>query len=47
MRTAAGDENLDQGKYSGKYGYILTEITKAQRDILKTLGIQLPGNATL
>ena len=32
-------------KYSGKCGYILTEVTKAQRDILKALDIQLPGKA--
>jgi len=39
-------KTLTKVKYSGKYGYILTEITKAQRNILKALGIQLPGNAS-
>lgn len=39
-------KTLTKVKYSGKYGYILTEITKAQRDILKALDIQLPGNAS-
>ena len=28
-------KTLTKVKYSGKYGYILTEITKAQRDIRK------------
>jgi len=39
-------KTLTKVKYSGKYGYILTEITKAQRGILKALDIQLPGNAS-
>jgi hypothetical protein len=39
-------KTLTKVKYSGKYGYVLTEITKAQRDILKALDIQLPGNAS-
>ena len=39
-------KTLTKVKYSGKYGYILTEITKAQRDILKALDIQLPGDAS-
>jgi len=39
-------KTLTKVKYSGKYGYILTEITKAQRDILKALDITLPGNAS-
>lgn len=34
-------ETLTKVKYSGKYGYILTEITKAQREILKKLNIEL------
>ena len=36
-------ETLTKVKYSGKYGHILTEITKAQRDILTALNISLPG----
>ena len=39
-------KTLTKVKYSGKYGYILTEITKAQRDIPKALDIQLPGNSS-
>ena len=39
-------KTLTKVKYSGKYGYVLTEITKAQRDILNALNIQLPGNAS-
>ena len=38
-------KTLTKVKYSGKYGHILTELTKAQRDILKALDIQLPGMA--
>jgi transposase len=34
-------ETLTKIKYSGKYGYILTELTKQQRDILKCLKIEL------
>jgi len=40
-------KTLTKVKYSGKYGHILTEVTKAQRDILKALDIQLPGKASL
>jgi transposase len=36
-------ETLIKVKYSGKYGYILTEVTKPQRDILKKLNIELPN----
>jgi len=36
-------ETLTKVKYSGKYGHILTEMTKPQRDILKELGITLPA----
>ena len=36
---------LTKVKYSGKYGYILTEITKPQREILKSLNIALPDKA--
>ena len=35
-------ETLTKVKYSGKYGHILTEVTKAQREILKDLCITLP-----
>ncbi len=30
-------------KYSGKYGHILTEVTKPQREILQGLNITLPS----
>ncbi|RDI93467.1 hypothetical protein Q502_05430, partial [Mesotoga sp. Brook.08.YT.4.2.5.2.] len=33
-------ETLTQVRYSGKYGHILTEITKPQREILQSLKIQ-------
>ena len=36
-------DTLTEVKYSGKYGSILTEVTKPQRQILKALGIQLPN----
>lgn len=36
-------ETLTKVKYSGKYGHILTEITKPQREILKGLKIELPN----
>jgi transposase len=36
-------ETLTKIKYSGKYGYILTEVTKPQREILKGLNIVLPS----
>lgn len=36
-------ETLTKVKYSGKYGHILTEVTKPQREILKGLNITLPG----
>ena len=35
-------DTLTKVKYSGKYGHILTEITKPQREILKDLNIALP-----
>jgi hypothetical protein len=35
-------ETLTKVKYSGKYGYILTEVTKPQREILQGLNITLP-----
>lgn len=34
-------ETLTKVKYSGKYGHILTEVTKPQREILKGLNITL------
>lgn len=37
-------DTLTKIKYSGKYGHILTEITKPQREILEGLGIALPGS---
>lgn len=40
-------ETLTKVKYSGKYGHILTEITKAQREILEALEIRLPDQASL
>jgi transposase len=36
-------ETLTKVKYSGKYGHILTEVTKPQREILKKLNIELPN----
>ena len=38
-------ETLMKIKYSGKYGHILTEVTKPQREILRNLNIELPGKA--
>lgn len=35
-------ETLVKVKYSGKYGYILTEVTKPQREILEHLALELP-----
>jgi transposase len=35
-------ETLTKVKYSGKYGHIITEVTKAQREILSGLNIELP-----
>lgn len=37
-------DTLTKIKYSGKYGHILTEITKPQREILEGLNIALPGH---
>ena len=36
-------ETLIKVTYSGKYGHILTEITKPQREILTHLAIELPN----
>lgn len=38
-------ETLTKVKYSGKYGHILTEVTKSQRQILDALDIELSGKA--
>lgn len=38
-------ETLTKVRYSGKYGHILTEVTKAQRGILEALKIPLPSLA--
>jgi transposase len=38
-------ETLTKVKYSGKYGHILTEVTKPQREILEKLNIALPCKA--
>ena len=35
-------ETLTKIKYSGKYGHILTEVTKPQRQILQDLEIEIP-----
>jgi transposase len=35
-------DTLIKVKYSGKYGHILTEVTKPQREILENLAIELP-----
>ncbi|MDI6688512.1 MAG: hypothetical protein QME06_09885, partial [Desulfobacterales bacterium] len=34
-------ETLTKVRYSGKYGHILTEVTKPQSHILESLGINL------
>ena len=36
-------ETLTKIKYSGKYGQIITEVTKSQRKIIDGLKIMLPG----
>ena len=38
-------ETLTKVKYSGKYGHILTELTKPQREILQGINIPLPDKA--
>ena len=38
-------EPLTKVKYTGKYGHILTEVTKPQRQILKTLEIDYEAKA--
>jgi transposase len=39
-------ETLTKVTYTGKYGHILTELTKAQREILKELKIEVPDMAS-
>ena len=39
-------ETLTKVTYTGRYGHILTELTKAQRDILKELNIEVPDMAS-
>jgi hypothetical protein len=34
-------QTLTKIKYSGRYGHILTELTKSQREILQALKIEL------
>lgn len=36
-------DTLTKIKYSSRYGHILTEVTKPQREILQSLNIALPG----
>ena len=36
-------ETLTKVKYSGKYGHVLIEITKSQREILQGLNITIPS----
>ena len=36
---------LTRIRYSGKYGQILTEVTKSQREILALLNIYVPMSA--
>ena len=38
-------ETLTKVNYSGKYGHIMTELTKHQRQILTALEIPIPGAA--
>jgi hypothetical protein len=40
-------ETLTKINYSGKYGNILTELTRPQKDIHKTLDIPLLDHASL
>ena len=36
-------QTLTKVKYTGRYGHILTEVTKSQRNILSALNIELPA----
>ena len=38
-------KTLTKIKYNGKYGHILTELTKPQRKLLEKLGIDSPTKA--
>ena len=38
-------ETLTKVKFSGKYGHILTEVTKPQREILEGLNVALPNGS--
>jgi len=38
-------ETLNKVKYSGKYGHIMTELSKTQRQIFNALDIPIPGQA--
>ena len=38
-------ETLTKVNYSGKYGHIMTELTKSQRQIFNALDIPIPGSA--
>ncbi len=38
-------ETIVKVQYSGRYGHILTEVTKVQRDVLKVLDVQLAGSS--
>jgi len=40
-------ETLTRIKYSGKYGSILSEVTKTQKEILKALDISIPDKTSL
>jgi hypothetical protein len=40
-------ETLTKINYSGKYGHILTELTKTQKDILKKLNMTILDSASL
>jgi len=38
-------ETLTKVKYSGRYGHIMTELSKTQRQIFNALEIPIPGQA--
>ena len=40
-------ETLTRIKYSGKYGSILAEVTKTQKEIFKALDISIPDKTSL
>ena len=42
VRELIGEtETISRIEYSGKYGHIITEMTRSQKQILEKLGIQL------